>query len=188
MSLFLPSETLPYLGIFLAAMIEGEVVFVSACVLVRMGRLDAVGVFLAAALGGSAGDQLYFLGLRGRLRRWLVRLPKLARVRSDVDAIVRQHATVMILACRFLPSLRIAIPAACAHADISRVRFSVLNLIGSFAWAASILYLVAHFGPEVLAQLGITAWWAPLVPGALVIAFFLWFRRGSRLLIHEGKP
>ena len=51
---------LAYLGVFVATVIEGEVVFVGATVLVHQGRLDAVGVFTAAALGGSIGDQLYF--------------------------------------------------------------------------------------------------------------------------------
>src|SRR5262249_55132820 len=35
---------LPYLGVFVAAVIEGEVVFVAATVLVQIGRLDATGV------------------------------------------------------------------------------------------------------------------------------------------------
>ena len=40
---------LAYLGVFIAAILEGEVVFVTACVCVGMGQLNAFGVFLAAA-------------------------------------------------------------------------------------------------------------------------------------------
>jgi membrane protein DedA with SNARE-associated domain len=59
---------LAYFAVFLAAAVEGEVVFVAASVLVAMGHLNLVGVFVAAALGGSAGDQFFFYALRGRLR------------------------------------------------------------------------------------------------------------------------
>ena len=75
---------LPYVGVFVATVVEGEVVFVGATVLVHQGRLDPAGVFAAAALGGSVGDQLYFYALRGRLHRWLDRFPTWAR-RRDLD-------------------------------------------------------------------------------------------------------
>jgi len=64
-----------YLAVFVATVVEGEVVFVGATVLVHLGRLDAGGVFAAAALGGSIGDQLYFYALRGRFHRFLDRFP-----------------------------------------------------------------------------------------------------------------
>src|SRR5262249_37837362 len=117
---------LPYLGVFVAAVIEGEVVFVAATVLVQIGRLDATGVFPAAALGGSVGDQLYFYVLRGRLG-WLDRFPTWSRRRDLIIDKVRTNANTMILACRFLPGLRVAIPAACAYADVSPVRFTTLS-------------------------------------------------------------
>ena len=168
-----------YAGIFLATVIEGEVVFVAATVLVQMGKLDPAGVFAAAALGGSVGDQIYFYALRGRLHRWLDRFPTWSRRRDLVVAKVRQRASAMILACRFLPGLRVAIPAACAYADVPPLRFSVLSLLSSLAWAAAIMGFVAWLGPKSFAELGIRAWWTPLVPAALVLAFVFWLKRAS---------
>ena len=74
----------PYLAVFVATVIEGEVVFVAATVLVQLGRLEPVGVFAAAALGGSVGDQLYFYALRGPPA-------PLARPLSDLVAPPRPH-------------------------------------------------------------------------------------------------
>src|SRR5439155_12588598 len=108
MSLPLPLAALAYLGVFVATVVEGEVVFVGATVLVSQGRLEAAGVYVAAALGGSVGDQLYFYALRGRLRRWLDRFPTWSRRRDLIVERVRRHASAMILACRFLPGLRVA--------------------------------------------------------------------------------
>ena len=70
---------LAYLAVFIAAVLEGEVVFITASVLVGRGELNALGVLLAGALGGSAGDQFFFYVLRGRLHRWLDRFPRIAR-------------------------------------------------------------------------------------------------------------
>lgn len=182
----------PYLAVFLATVIEGEVVFVAATVLVQMGRLEPVGVYTAAALGGSVGDQIYFYVLRGRLRPWLDRFPTWARRRDFVIHRVRHNASAMILLCRFLPGLRVAIPAACAYADVRPLRFSALSLFSSLGWAAAIMGTITWLGPVSFAELGIKAWWTPLVPALLVLSFVLWLRRAPGLSVpgdlSEEKP
>jgi membrane protein DedA with SNARE-associated domain len=170
---------LPYLGVFVATVVEGEVVFVAASVLVHNGGLDAWGVYAAASLGGSIGDQAYFYLLRGRLRSWIDRFPAWQRRRDRVLARVQRHAATMIFACRFLPGLRIAIPAACAYAGIPALRFTLWSLAGSFAWAAAVMAFIAWLGPASLAQLGVRGWWTPIVPAALVIVFSWWLSRGD---------
>ena len=55
---------LAYIAIFVAAAVEGEIVFVVASAAVAAGRLDAAGVLVAGALGASAGDQFFFHALR----------------------------------------------------------------------------------------------------------------------------
>jgi membrane protein DedA with SNARE-associated domain len=173
---------LAYLAVFLAAAVEGEVVFVAASILVAMGHLDPVGVFLAAALGGSAGDQFFFYAFRGRLRSWLMRFPQVAQRQEQVVKRVQRHATPLILACRFLPGLRIAIPVACAYAGIPAFRFATFNLIGSLAWAGVILLLVTRIGPAFLARLGVNSWWTPILPAVLIVIFFHWLGRNSKAL------
>jgi membrane protein DedA with SNARE-associated domain len=175
-----PAAALAYLGVFVATVVEGEVVFVGATVLVHQGRLDALGVFAAAALGGSVGDQLYFYALRGRLHRWLDRFPTWARRRDIIVDRVRRHASAMILACRFLPGLRVAIPAACAYAGVAPMRFTGLSLVSSVAWAAAVMSFIVWLGPASLAELGVRAWWTPLVPAALVLVFTWWLSRRER--------
>jgi membrane protein DedA with SNARE-associated domain len=170
------SGQMAYLMVFIAAIIEGEVVFVAASVLVGLGKLDPWGVFFAATLGGSAGDQFYFYALRGRLRNWLDRFPSLHKKQELVIAFVKRNSTGMILACRFLPGLRVAIPVACAHAGVSPVRFSTFSLISSAAWAGIVLKVVAHYGPASLAYFGLEVWWAPFIPALLILVLFSLFR------------
>ena len=154
--------------------------FVGATVLVSQGKLDALGVYVAAALGGSIGDQLYFYALRGRLHRWLDRFPTWSRRRDLIVERVRRHASAMILACRFLPGLRVAIPAACAYAGVPPLVFTTLSLVSSLAWAAAIMGFIAWLGPTSFAQLGVKAWWTPLPPASLVLAFTWWLARKEK--------
>lgn len=168
---------LAYLAVFVAAVLEGEVVFITASVLVSLGKLDALGVFVAGALGGSTGDQIVFYLLRRRVDRWLDRAPLIAKYHKTVANRVRQHSGLMAFGCRFMPGLRVMIPAACAYADVPSLTFSGLNLLGAFAWAGSIMLVVGFIGPAAAEQLGLSGWWGLLVPGAMVFLFLRWLGR-----------
>jgi membrane protein DedA with SNARE-associated domain len=175
-----------YAGIYLAAAVEGEVVFVATSVLVATGKLSAGGVITAGALGAASGDQLYFYLLRGRLDRWLGRVRLIAARQAAIVARVRAHQTAMVFAIRFAPGLRIAIAAACAYARVSPARFSIVDTIASFAWAISLLLFVARGGPLVLRRLGLTGIWGAVLPAVLILAFFWWTGRQSRAAASEG--
>ena len=169
--------TLAYAAIYVAAIVEGEVVFVAASVMVAAGHLNALGVMTFGALGAASGDQLFFYAFRGRITGWLTRSGVIAARHASIVARVRRHQSLMILAIRFLPGLRIAITAACAYSDVSPVRFSTLDLIAAFAWASLLLTLVSHVGPGVLAYAGIKGIWGAIVPAALLVLFVWWISR-----------
>ena len=163
---------LVYLGIFIAAVVEGEVAYVLAAALVAQGYLTPVGVVMAGMAGASVGDQFYFYLLRGRLRRWVDRREWIARRGQALIGHVRRHEIPMVLIIRFAPGLRIALAAACAYAGVGRLRFSLLNLVASAAWAVGLLALVAWVGPAYLAALGISGWWSALVPALVIVVVF----------------
>ena len=147
----IPAGHFAYLAIYLAAIIEGEVVFVAASVLVASGQLHYLAVLVAGALGAATGDQLYFYSLRGRLESWLSRWARLAARHDSIVARVQRHQAWMVLAIRFAPGLRIAIAAACAYAKVPPLRFSLLNLASAFVWATLLLALL-------LRGCGVVAW------------------------------
>src|SRR5439155_9430536 len=129
-------------------------------------------VLACGALGGATGDQLWFYILRGRIH-WLDRYPRLARYRATVSGHVHDHETALVLASRFLPGLRTAIPIACTYAGMHPLKFSTLNLISAFAWAGAIMLFVKG-GSSTLNAFGLDKWWGPFIPALLVIAFFRW--------------
>lgn len=169
---------LAYLSVFVFAVLEGEVYYTGACVAASLGKLNWVAVILAGALGGSTGDQLWFYGLRGRLD-WLDRYSWLKKRHAAVSERMVTHQTPMLLASRFLPGLRLAIAAASAYARVSPLKFTALNLLSALGWASAIMLVVAKLGPEALSALGVSGWWGPVIPAALVLIFFHWLARPS---------
>jgi len=181
-------ELVAYLVVFVAAALEGEVIFVSSCVLVSQGKLSAMGVLLAAALGGSLGDQAYFYILRGRFSNWLGGIRMVAKNRERLVAHIRCHSTRMILASRFLPGLRIAIPSACAYAAVPSLKFTLLSLCSGFAWATSLTVFVAFLGPQALARLGFGGWGRSFIPVALVLGYAFWMTRSFNRGFLKDAP
>ena len=172
---------LAYAVVFVSAIVEGEIVFVASAVLVAAGKLDWLAVMTFGALGAAAGDQLVFYALRGRIAGWLDRELKRSRAiaarHASIVSRVQRHQSLMILAIRFAPGLRIAITAACAYGNISALRFTTLNLVGAFLWAIGLLTLVSRVGPGALRYFGISGLWGAVIPALLVIAFGWWLSR-----------
>jgi membrane protein DedA with SNARE-associated domain len=169
-----------YATIFLAAIVEGEVVFVAAAVLVASGHLEQAPVLVAGALGAATGDQLYFYALRGRIDGWLSRFRPVAARSQAIVTRVQRHRSLMIVALRFAPGLRIAIAAACAYARVPALQFSALNLLAAFAWAGGILGIVSHLGPAAAGRLGFRGPVGAAVPAVLIVAFVWWLSRDLR--------
>jgi membrane protein DedA with SNARE-associated domain len=175
---------LVYLSIYVAAIIEGEAYYILQCSLAAHGILNWVGVLIAGALGGSTGDNIWFYLLRGRIH-WLDRYPKIAKFERRVSKHVHAHETLIILASRFLPGLRTAIPAACAFANVRPGKFTALNLISAFAWAGAIMALVKG-GALTMSAIGMNAWWGPFIPASLLLLFILWLGRPARAQKQES--
>jgi membrane protein DedA with SNARE-associated domain len=173
---------LAYLAVLVAAVVEGEVLFVTAAALVAQGHLNPVGVAIAGAVGAAMGDQGWFYIFRGRLRRWMERYPRLRRRAMPLVARVRRHDILTVLAVRFSPGLRIALAVACAYADVGAWKFSILNSLTAVAWSVGLLSLVAWVGPRWLPGFGISGWWSALIPAVLIVILSRGFGRFER---HE---
>jgi len=167
---------LVYLPIFLFAILEGEIYYITMCVAVAAGKLNWAGVLTAGALGGATGDQFWFYLLRGRIH-WLDRYPWMARHRDAVVHRVKDNQNMILVISRFLPGLRTAIPIASAYAGLRPAHFSSLNLVSAFLWASTIMLVVTKLGPGAMEKIGLKGWWGPIVPAVLILLFFNWLGR-----------
>ena len=138
-----------YIPIYIAAILEGEIYYITMCVAAAAGKVAWQGVLIAGALGGATGDQLWFYVLRGRLH-WLDKYPWMARHRDAVVHRVKDNQNLILVISRFLPGLRTAIPIACAYAKVKPLHFSSLNLVSAFLWASAIMLVVTRLGPGAM--------------------------------------
>ena len=125
-----------YLAILVAAFWEGEVVLIAAGALCGSGYLDWRLTILAAAIGGSAGDQIYFYAAHETAARLIKKSKRLSKWYPKVSKFVLRHSTVAVLLSRFAAGLRITIPLVCATVGMPAKKYSTLSIISGFAWAS----------------------------------------------------
>jgi len=168
-----------YVPIFIAAILEGEIYYITMCVAAAAGKVAWQGVLVAGALGGATGDQFWFYLLRGRLH-WLNRYEWMAKHRDAVVDRVTSKQNLILVISRFLPGLRTAIPIASAYAGVRPIVFSALNLTSAFLWAGTIMLVVTKLGPSAMERVGLHGWSGAVVPAVFVLAFFFWLGRPSK--------
>ena len=115
-----------YLAVLVAAFWEGEVVLIAAGALCGSGYLDWRLTILAAAIGGSAGDQVYFYAAHERAARAIEKSKRLSKWYPRVSKFVLRHSTVAVLLSRLV----------CATVGMPPRKYSILSLVSGFAWAS----------------------------------------------------
>jgi membrane protein DedA with SNARE-associated domain len=138
-----------YFAILIAAFWEGEAVLIAAGTLCGAGYLDWRLTVLAAAIGGAAGDQIYFYAAHERAARLIQKSERLRRWYPRVNRFVLRYGTVAVLLSRFAAGLRITIPLVCATAAMSPRKYSTLNLLSAFAWASVWVAISYQFGAHL---------------------------------------
>jgi membrane protein DedA with SNARE-associated domain len=138
-----------YFAILFAAFWEGEAVLITAGLLCGSGFLDWRLAIIAAAIGGSAGDQIYFYAAHERAARLIKKSKRLSKWYPKISKLVLRHSTLGVLLSRFAAGLRITIPIICASAGMPARKYSPLSLISGFAWASFWVALMYPIGARM---------------------------------------
>lgn len=167
--------------VFLSILIEssglpvpGESMLVAAGVLASQGRLEFWQVFLAATLGGIAGDNVgYLLGLRyGRrfVYKWGVRagLPK-SRI-AELERRFLERGPPIVLFARFIFILRQLCGFLAGTARMPWWRFSVYNVLGAALWSGAYAGGAYLLGAAVERYLAASHWVFAGVAAVFVVA------------------
>jgi len=125
-----------YVAILAAAFWEGEVVLIAAGALCGRGYLNWKWTILFAAIGGSAGDQMYFYAAHERAARLIRKSKRLNKWYPKISSFVLRHSTIGVLGSRFAAGFRISIPLVCATAGMPAKKYSALSLTSGFLWAS----------------------------------------------------
>lgn len=138
-----------YFAILFAAFWEGEAVLMTAGTLCGAGYLDWRLTIAAAAIGGSAGDQIYFYAAHERAARIIQKSKRLRKWYPKISKFVLRHGTIAVLLSRFAAGFRITIPIVCATAGMPAKKYSILNLISGFLWASFWVAVMYQVGVRV---------------------------------------
>lgn len=92
------------------------------------------------------------------------------------------YGGITIIIARFMPFLRTFVPFVAGVAEMSRVKFTLYNIVGAFIWVLGICTAGYFLGslPWVKANLDKIIWALILVPGLIVI-FGAWKARRAAL-------
>ena len=128
-------ESYGYLAILIITFIEGETIVILAGIAAHLGLLELPWVIATAIAGSVSGDQTwYYVG-----RHWgpkiIARRLSWQEGAQKVYRHLERHQYWLILTFRFYYGLRNVTPFVVGSAQIPRLRFFVLNLIGAIVWA-----------------------------------------------------
>src|SRR4051812_39454414 len=178
---------------FVGLLVPGETVMLLAGVLASTGRVDLVGMVLAASVGAVAGDQAgYALGraLGPSLREGrLGRRVGYDRWAAAEDLVSRRGGPAVFLG-RWIGFLRAVVPAAAGAIGVPRTVFLAWNAVGGVLWATSVVgagFLAGASWPRVQHALGVGA----LLGGtavALVVGLVMWRRRRTEAPLDPWRP
>jgi membrane protein DedA with SNARE-associated domain len=175
-----------YLAVLIGTFLEGETIVLIAGFLAFSGHLELPLVMLAAFVGSTSGDQLYFFIGRFWGRKLLARFPAWRERTERVFYHVHRHQNLLILSFRFFYGLRNVTPFAVGMSEVATLRFVVLNLIGAAIWAITFGYAGYSFGHAFEFMMGKIKQYELTALGLLVVlGLSIWL--SARLRNHYRK-
>lgn len=133
-------ENYGYLAILIGTFLEGETIVILGGFAAQLGYLELPWVIASAVAGSFSGDQLYYYLGRHWGPRIIARRLSWQESAQKVYNLLHRHQYVLILTFRFYYGLRNVTPFAVGSAQVPRIRFFLLNLIGAVVWAVAFSY------------------------------------------------
>jgi membrane protein DedA with SNARE-associated domain len=139
-------EQYGYLALFIGCLLEGETLLLLAGFAAHLGSLSFPLVVLLAFLGGTLGDQLFFLIGRhfgpGLLQRW----PRAQQRSARVLRLLERYHRWIIVGIRFMYGLRVIGPVIIGSSRVQARTFILFNMLGALIWALLMASLGYFFG------------------------------------------
>lgn len=123
-----------YLIVFLASLIEGESIILTASALASQGHLNIFKIAFLVFIGTLLADQgLYFVG-RIFGKKIFARFPTLKLRSKKIMLLLDKYSTLFILSFRFIYGIRILSPIVIGIAEIPPKKYMILNFIAALIW------------------------------------------------------
>lgn len=139
-----------YIILFVWSIMEGEAGLVMAGLLCHTGDMFLGGAIAVAALGGFAGDQIYFYMGRYNKDFILRRLHSQRRKFALAHLLLKKYGWPIIFVQRFVYGLRTVIPMSIGLTRYSGKMYALINFISAIFWASLTIVPVYIYGEEIL--------------------------------------
>ena len=135
-----------YLAISVGTFLEGETILILGGLAAHRGFLQLPWVVVCAFLGAFSGNQLYFHIGRHKGEKLLAKRPAWQAKSAKVFAMAEKHQVWLILGFSFIYGVRTVTPFLLGVAGVSPIRFFLLSIIGTLAWATVVANVGYFFG------------------------------------------
>lgn len=127
-------QTWGYVAVLLGAVVEGESVILTACVMAYLGYLSFSKVVMTAFLGTLIGDQImYYIGRRYG-QKILDTFPKMRIPAEKAFKLLHKWDIWFILSFRFIYGIRTISPIVIGSSGVTPSRFIPLNFVAAVVW------------------------------------------------------
>ena len=171
-------ESLGYLGAFLGAILEGEILFLTAVQMAQLGFLNFWGVLISVFLGTLVADWLFYWAGRSKGRHYIDRFPKLKPRFDRMDQRMNRFDGFFLIAYRFMYGFRVVLPVLFGVRGISPLRFGIFSFVATACWVAVFGTLGYYFTDLVMQKVELIQKYS-WVGVILVVGLILFFTLGS---------
>lgn len=142
-------ENYGYVAIAIGCFFEGETALFLGALAARQGILEFPAVLVAGLVGTVIGDNAWFY-LGRHLGQPFIARRKHWRERADyARRLLERYGAMFIIGLRFFYGLRSVTPFVIGAAHVSRLKFFVCDLIGTFIWMVVVGTVVLLLGAAV---------------------------------------
>ena len=137
-------ESFGYFGVFLGAVLEGEVLLISALQTARLGFLNFNLVLLFGFLGATCTDWTLFLLGRHQGQAFLEKNAHLMPKIRKMDQKLQRYGNWLLLFYRFMYGFRIVLPVVFGLSSLHVRRFALVSFLSTLLWII-LLGTLGHF-------------------------------------------
>lgn len=168
-------QSLGYLGAFIGAVLEGEILLIT---FVQLGRLGYLNLYLAVfsfAIGTLATDWFFFFVGRKRGRHFIENHPGLRDRFNRMDQLLGKKQKLLLIFYRFMYGFRIVLPVLFGLSSISVRTFAIYSILGNIVWIG-LFSLLGYYAAEwIIARLEwIQANLIFILPAIILLGVLLW--------------
>jgi membrane protein DedA with SNARE-associated domain len=165
-----------YIILFIWSIMEGELGLIMAGILSFTGDLFLPYAIVVGALGGFAGDQIYFY--LGRLNKSFIHkeLKQHRRKFALAHILLKKYGWPIIFIQRYLYGMRTIIPMAIGLTKYNAKKYAFINFLSAIVWATITISFAYVFGEKMISLLKVfSSHKEILIPFGIIIAGSIYF-------------